>query len=327
MREVITPCTFAPTFPFDPANKKKKPQTPRSPEGFPELPDDWLSEFEYFKASDGKTQLCGRLFRPKDWVGDNAHKALFILHGQGEHSGRYVHVPHYVRNQVSSVYAIDHRGHGLSKGGRGHIDDFDQYADDVELCINRYYEYLLERFGKAEIHVLAHSMGGQIMARAMIKYKDLPIKSVSLSAPMFDLAFEVPKIKVMASKIILKLAPALSIPSEPLSDLVSRDSKVCAHYKADALNHGFASSAFYYSYLDRKDDSYKNAKDIKYPTMVQVAGSDKIINPKSIETFADRLEGQHKKMVYRDMYHEIYNEPDREQAFKDLLTWIGKHSD
>ncbi|SMF63258.1 alpha/beta hydrolase [Pseudobacteriovorax antillogorgiicola] len=326
MQEVITSCSFAPVFPYDPKQSRKSPQMPVSPEGFPDLPADWINEFEVFKGSDNKTQLFGNLFRPKKWRGDQAHKALVVLHGQGEHGGRYLHFPHYLKDQVSSVYALDHRGHGHSQGRRGHVDHFDQYAEDAELAINRFYEYLLERFGKAEIHLLGHSMGGQIAIRTMIKYADLPIASATVSSPMFDLAFEVPKIKEIAGRIMNRIAPAVSLPGEPLADLVSRDPRVCRHYRQDPLNHGFVSSAFYYSYLECRDDSYHKADTIHYPLMVQVAGEDKIIKPKSIESFYDRLKPGNMLHKYNDMYHEIYNEPDRDKAFAHLQQWISSHS-
>ena len=116
------------------------------------------------------------------------------------------------------------------------------------------------------------------------------------------------------------------LPGEPLADLVSSDPKVCEHYKNDPRNHGFVSTAFYFSYLDRKNDSFEKADSVTYPTMVQIAGSDQIIDPKSIERFSDRLPSSHRCHTYQKMYHEIYNEPDRQQVFNDLIEWIEVNS-
>ena len=326
MNEVITPCSFVPVFPYNPEKPNKQPQTPRSPEGFPELPQDWLNDFELFSSSDGSVQLFAQLFRPKRWTGPDAHRALVVLHGQGEHGGRYVHLPHFLKDTVGSIYCLDHRGHGLSKGKRGHIDHFDIYADDADLAINRFYEYLLERFGKAEIHVLGHSMGGQILARTLLKYPELPVASATMSAPMFDLAFDVPKIKEIASQVMLKVAPRLTLPGEPLGDLVSSDPRVCRHYKEDQLNHGMVSSAFYHSYLEAKEDSLSRAEDFKVPLLLQIPGQDKIINPDSIKVFGESLPtGSSKVITYDEAYHEIYNEPEKTKVLGDLKDWINKH--
>lgn len=328
MSEIITPCSFAPVFPYSPESPHKMPQTPRSPEGFPELPEDWFNDFELFSSSDNKIQLFAQLFRQKKWGGEHEHRALFVLHGQGEHGGRYVHLPHYVKDIFGSVYCLDHRGHGLSKGKRGHIENFDTYAADADLAINRFYEYLLERFGKAEIHVLGHSMGGQILVRTLINYPDLPIASATLSSPMFDIALEVPKIKEIAGQVMHLLFPNVTIPNESLADLVSSDPRVCEHYKKDQLNHGMISSAFYYSFLKAKDDSYERAHNINKPVMVQVADEDLIIDKESIARFAGKLNPKISKTVhYPGFYHEIYNEPKREIVVEDLKNWVKQYFD
>ncbi len=326
MSEVITPCSFAPVFPYSPHKPHKMPQTPRSPEGFPELPQDWLNDFELFSSSDNKIQLFAQLFRQKKWSGENAHRALVVLHGQGEHGGRYVHLPYYLKDTFSSIYCLDHRGHGLSKGKRGHVEKFDLYADDADLAINRFYEYLLERFGKAEIHVLGHSMGGQILARTLLLHSDTPITSATLSSPMFDLAFPVPKIKEIAGQVIYRILPNLTIPSEPLAELVSSDPYVCRHYKEDQLNHGLISSAFYYSYLEAKEDTLARAREIKKPVLVQIADGDRIINPQSIAKFCDNLDPKTSKTIhYPDFYHELYNEPKKTKVIDDLKSWVQLH--
>lgn len=323
--EVITPCSFAPVFPFDPKMSHKQPQVPQSPFGFPGLPPGWMVEFERFSSSDGKQELFGQLFRPEHWVGKDQHRVLFVLHGQGEHGGRYVHFPHFLKDHVGAIYALDHRGHGQSEGRRGHIDHFDVYAADVEFAINRVYEYLLERFGAAEIHLMGHSMGGQIAARTLIRYPDLPIRSACICAPMFDLAFPISPVKEAFGKLAYKVAPWLSLPGESLSQIVSSDPHVCDHYESDPYNHNFASPGFYFSYLEVIDDTMERASKITHPVMVQVAGQDKIIDPSSIISFYESLPKGSKLCEYPEMYHEVYNEPEKELAFKDLIDWINQH--
>ena len=85
------------------------------------------------------------------------------------------------------------------------------------------------------------------------------------------------------------------------------------------------SSAFYYSYLESKEDCYQKASTINYPLMVQVAGDDKIIQPDSILKFYEAMKPHGTLKSYPQMYHEIYNEPDRRQAFDHLEDWIQKH--
>ena len=154
------------------------------PRNFPSLPKDWISEWETFPSSDGTLQLFSVIHHPKEWKG---HRALVILHGLGEHGGRYLHAAHYLESVVDAVYCLDHRGHGRSEGLREHVERFDAYADDAALAISRLDENLKKRFGQSEIHLLGHSMGGLITLRTLFKYTTLPLHSVSISSPLLGI--------------------------------------------------------------------------------------------------------------------------------------------
>ena len=85
-----------------------------------------------FCAADQSLQLFQAIHHPKDWKSHPfAHRALLIVHGLGEHGGRYLHAPHYLKDTVGAVYCIDQRGHGRSEGIRGHCDRFTQFTDDL----------------------------------------------------------------------------------------------------------------------------------------------------------------------------------------------------
>ena len=323
---ISTPCSFVPMFPYNPEHRHKQPQVPQSPEGFPPLEHDWIAEFETFPSHESRFRLFGQLLRKTKWKDSKAHRALVILHGQGEHSGRYIHWPHYLHHEVSAIYTIDHRGHGRSRGQRGHVDFFDQYAHDANLAINRFYEYLLEKFGQAELHLLGHSMGGLVALRTVLNHKDLPIHSLTVSAPMLRLKLEVPKTKELAGKVLYRVAPRFKIKGEDLTETICSDPRVCQHYRNDELNHGMVSSSFYYGYLEAMEDSLARAAEIEVPTLVQVPMADKIINPDSVIGFFNLLKGkQHKLITYPGLYHEIYNEPERERVFADLAAWLHSH--
>ncbi|MES2746307.1 MAG: lysophospholipase [Bdellovibrionota bacterium] len=314
-------CHFAPVFTSQ--QKFKNPQTPSQPAGFHALPPDWVVEFETIPLANA--HLFAHLFRgPKPEL---QHKAIVLLHGQGEHSGRYLHVPHYLGDVVGSVYAIDHRGHGQSSGNRGHIAQFDDYANDAALAVKRYSRYLTKRYGKAEIHLICHSMGGLVGLRMLQLHPELQIASVTMSAPMIELAFKVPKIKHLAAILMNKVLPSLSIPGEPLAELVSRDPNVVKHYRADRYNHGLASPAFYLSYLAVREKLLAAARDFRHPLLFLIPTADKIIDPKASFEFYDKVFAPEKKLIrYENYYHEIMNEPGKDQVFADIKEWIKAHS-
>ncbi len=315
-------CHFAPVF--SKANRRKKPQSPSQPERFPELPLDWVAEFETIPLP--SMHLFAHLFRS---TGEKLqHKAIVMLHGQGEHSGRYLHLPHYLKDAVGSIYAIDHRGHGQSSGNRGHIRDFDDYAEDAALAIRRYSQYLKNRYGRAEIHLVGHSMGGLIALRTIQLHPDLELASVAVTAPMIDLAFKVPTLKLLAANILYKVLPSLSLPTEALGALVSSDPAVVKHYQADPLNHGLASSAFFITYLKARENLFAAAKTFKHPLLFLLPTGDRIISHQATVNFIEKLKAPEKKvLVYEGLYHEVMNEPEKAQVLSDLQGWIAAHSE
>lgn len=318
-------CHFAPVFPYRPELKRKQPQVPQCPRGFPAKEDGWIVEFESFDSVDRKVQIFSHLFRPEKVKPELAHRALVILHGQGEHSGRYIHWPHYLKDEIGSIYLIDHRGHGQSTGIRGHADHFDCYVDDAAAAVRRYHHYLMGKYGKAEIHLVGHSMGGLIALRAALRY-NLPIRSIVASAPMIELGFPVPRAKEFVANLLNKVVPYLPLPSQPLADLVSRDPAVVEHYKADRLNHSFVSPGFYFSYLAVKKDTIRRAKEFRVPVLFLLPMADQVINPEGTEELYRAVEAPEKKIIrYPGLYHEAFNEPEKDKVFADLKAWLEAH--
>ena len=301
---------------------KTNDHLPSFPEGFPGMASGWEMETENFQGTDG-TDLFGRIFKKRGWEKEQSSKVCVVLHGQGEHSGRYMHMTHYLGDVFSAFYLIDHRGHGNSGGNRGHAKYFDIYAEDAALAINRFKNYVDSKVEGAEIYLVGHSMGGLITLRTLMNHKNLPIKKAVVSSPMFKLAFQVPKIKEAAGKVLSMVIPSIPIPGEPIAHNVSRDQNVVKHYTTDDLNHGLASSGFYFGYLKTLKDTYSRPGDVKVPILFQVAMDDKIIDAHSTLEFYNSLKLKEKKVItYEGLYHEIYNEPEKEKVFTDMKTWI-----
>lgn len=314
-------CHFAPVFTS--VHKTKNPQVPTQPKGFPKLPANWVVEFEVIPQTNG--HIFAHLFRAEK--SQVPHKAIIALHGRGEHSGRYMHLPHFLGDLVGSIYAIDHKGHGQSSGTRGHIAHFDDYANDSAMAVKRYSRYLEKRYGKAEIHLLGHSMGGLIAMRMLQLHPELNIASVTLSAPMFELAFKVPAVQHLGAKLLNRFVPGLSLPGPPLGDLVSSDPEVVKHYKSDRYNTGLSSSAFYMGYLETKPKLIAKARDFRHPLLFMVPKGDRVIDPFASLQLYDKIQAPEKKLiVYDDFYHEIMNEPGKERVFKDIRDWIAGHT-
>ena len=218
------------------------------PKGFPDLPQGWESDWETFAASDGGLQLFAVTHRDRSTgiPAERARRAMLVIHGMGEHGGRYFHFPHYLQNAVSAVHCIDLRGHGRSEGLRGHIERFEQLTDDVALSVRRFYEQGVKRHGEGfELHVFGHSLGGHLVLRTAFLHSDLPAASYAISSPFLGIKVEVPVVKEFAAKMLSRVWGSLQMATALDAGLLSHDPEVIAAYREDRLVHDKMTPRFY----------------------------------------------------------------------------------
>lgn len=307
------------------STKKEKPvyQGVIQPKGFPALPSDWDSEWETFPSSDGALQLYSVLHHRKEW---KSPKVLVVLHGLGEHGGRYLHVPHYVQNQVDAVYCLDHRGHGRSEGLRGHVEDFDLFSRDVALAISRLDEKLKGRFGHSEIHLLGHSMGGLIGLRTCFGHPTLPLHSVTISAPLLGIRLKVPPLKKAMSGILAKTWGSLQMTTTLDPTLLSHDQDVAQAYTKDRLVHLKITPKFFVGLENAMADTVKRESGFGFPLLFIVPMQDKIVDSEVALEFFRNLKHREKLLkTYPDSYHEPLNELNKDQILGEIGSWIHAH--
>lgn len=302
------------------------------PEGFPGLPAGWESEWETFPASCGSLQLFSVTHHRDPWDADGrGPSALICFHGHGEHGGRYLHFPHYVKDAVNSVICPDWRGHGRSEGLRGHADKFGLMVEDGAMIIRRVDEQLRRRFGRSDIHLLAHSMGGLIALQMMLEHPTLPIRSVTISAPLLGLALEVPAVKKTAGRMLSVLWGSLQMASGLDPVKISHDPAVREAYFKDRLVHSKITPALFFGMEKAMAGVCKRGEGIHPPVQFLIPLQDQIVDPQVALDFARALRHPDKKIrTYEGYYHESFNEGgqanvNKERAFEDLVSWISNH--
>jgi alpha-beta hydrolase superfamily lysophospholipase len=246
-----------------------------------------------------------------------ARGSIVLMHGLGEHSGRYRHVAQFLNDWGLSVRAYDHRGHGRSEGKRGDVINGDPILQDAEIVIEDFSSGFAE-----PPFLLGHSMGGLFAARFALTQL-APLRGLILSSPA--LAVRLGGAQQMMLKLLYCLAPALTVPNRLPVHLLSHDPAVSSQYKADPLVHSKISARLLTSMLSSIDYCASHANSMKIPTLMLVAGDDHLVDPEGSKRFFARLpSGLGQMHLYPDFYHEVFNEIEAGRPLGDLREWLDR---
>jgi alpha-beta hydrolase superfamily lysophospholipase len=236
---------------------------------------------------------------------------LLLLHGLGEHGGRYAHVGQRFASAGIDVVAIDQRGFGLSGGPRAHVDDFERYLDDVEDQLAQ-----IRPLGHRMV-LMGHSMGGLVAARYAASGRPMADLLV-LSGPL--LHADVPRWQEVAAPIMGRIAPRLKIPTSIDGEVLSTDLAVGRAYEADPLVSTHSTAGLGRELFEAMSWTTDNLKRIVVPTYVVHGAEDRLVPPSGSEVFEGRPETQ--RTVYDGMRHEVLNEPGGLDIVDEISEWI-----
>ncbi len=261
-------------------------------------------------TADGTPQLRRR------WRVAEPRAAIVLVHGIGEHSGRYLHVGQFFADRGYDVSAFDNRGFGRSGGRRGHIEDFRVYLDDVgeRLAASRELGVPVVLFG--------HSLGGLIVATYLTDKRPQPDLAV-LSSPA--LTAEVPAWQRVAAPVLGRVAPKLFVPSEIEGTGLSRDPAVQRAYVEDPLRVTGATARMGRETFTAMKITGNRLHRLKVPTYV-LHGDDDPVVPQAASRPLERLDS----VTYRSwtgLRHECLNEPEQNEVMAEIDTWIGQQLD
>lgn len=294
---------------------------------FPELPSDWILESDHFASSKDSTGLFLNLWRKRT---PKHRRALFIVHGFGEHGGRYEHAAHFLDSTVDFIGAVDYRGHGRSQGLRGHTSQFQNYVDDVRSGLIRFKSRLEQWTPHFEIHLLGHSMGGLISFLLGQQDDSLPLRSMSLSTPLLKLKMPVPPVKEFAARLIRPILGSIQMTNEIDSAWLTHDTELNSFYRADQLNHNKVTPQCFLEMNEAMEKASCYSGEFPYPVQFQIPTDDAINDPAHAQQVFAQLKlrsGVDKQLAtYAGFFHESYNEIGKEKPFGDLERWILKHS-
>jgi alpha-beta hydrolase superfamily lysophospholipase len=246
---------------------------------------------------------------------ENARAAVLLLHGLGEHMGRYGHVASALQAAGYVVFGYDHHGHGLSSGLRGNLLSPSQLLDDVRFVIEQ-----VRALTPAPLVLLGHSMGGLIAARAVAQ--SLPhIDALVMSSPALGAQTNVIQKFLLAT--LPKLFPHVRVDNGVKTTWVARDAQVVRAYVEDPLVHRQISAGLAAWILKEGAQTVAQASAWTMPTLLLYAGQDQLVLPQASAEFArlapsDVLQSH----CFNVMYHEIFNDPEKAMVLAKLLAWL-----
>lgn len=260
------------------------------------------------------------IFR-RSWLPRGEPKAKVVLvHGLGEHSGRYRHVAERLVAAGCAVFAADHRGHGHSQGARAFVDRFRHLVADLDQVVDHARRASRPR----PLFLLGHSMGGAVALSYAIKHPQ-KLDGLILSGAAVSLDGAPPLIKPL-SKLLSRIAPRLGMFAiDPAA--ISRNPDVVADYARDPLNcHGKVPARTLAEIVGFVEWLPAVLPALKLPLLVMHGGDDRLAGPAGGEMVVQRAGSSDKTFRrYEGLYHEIFNElPDgQEQVLGDLVEWVN----
>ncbi|HPX36668.1 MAG TPA: lysophospholipase [Mycobacterium sp.] len=253
------------------------------------------------------------------WMPDTELRGVVVLaHGYGEHARRYDHVAERFSEAGLAMYALDHRGHGRAGGKRVRVRHMKEFVSD--------YRTLVQTARKENpglpIIVLGHSMGGGIAFAYGVQHPD-EYDLMVLSGPAVAAHTGVSRLKAVVGKTVGSILPDLPI-EQIDADLVSRDPQVVADYKADPLVYrGKIPAGIGKALLVVGETMEKKAPGITAPILVVHGENDQLVSAEGSKRLVECIGSKDVELkVYPELYHEVFNEPEREQVLDDVTAWI-----
>jgi alpha-beta hydrolase superfamily lysophospholipase len=268
-----------------------------------------------FSGGGGLELYCRR------WRSDGTPKAvLLIVHGHGEHSGRYGNVADWFVPRGYTVYAFDLRGHGHSQGSRGVLQSFGDYREDVRALLDVVHEAEPGR----PVFLMGHSLGGLIVLDYVL-HDPSGLNGVVASGPVLCPPGISPLL-LWLSKVLARVWPSLVLESGLDTSALSRDTAVVDAYVNDPLVHSKGSARLASEMMDAVEWTQAHAADMALPCLIVHGSEDRLCDPQASKVFVDNVTFADKERIeYEGYYHEVYNDLGKEQVFADIEEWFERH--
>ena len=276
-----------------------------------------MQHTEFNWRTDDGLQLFAQAWQPDE----EPRAAVALVHGLGEHSGRYTHVAAALTAAGYALVTFDHRGHGRSEGQRGHAPSWDTLICDTAKLLQE----TAARFPGRPAFLYGHSFGGNLVLNYILRRKP-PLAGAIVTAPILRTAFRPPAWKIKLGETLYSLWPTFLLSNELDPKGLSHDSKVVSDYVHDPLVHNRVSARLGMDMLRSGEWAIAHAGELALPLLLMHGASDPVCSPQASQEFAQGAPREACTFKSWDnLYHEIHNEPEQQQVFQAMIEWLDAH--
>lgn len=256
----------------------------------------------------------------REWAPDGETRAAVgLIHGLGEHTGRYQQAAGRLTAAGYALMGPDLPGHGRSGGPRG-FTSFDEISGEIDHLLTE----IRQRYPEKPVFLYGHSMGGAAVLDYVLRRRPA-LRGAIVTSPGLAAGESVAAAKVFLAKVMARVMPAFSMSNGLDRNNLSHDQAVIEAYQRDPLVHDRISARLGFDILTRGEGLIEQAKDFPVPLLLMQGSADHIVSAAAVSRFAaavppDKLTFQ----MWEGLYHELHNEPQNEQVFQTILNWLDQ---
>lgn len=258
------------------------------------------------------------------WLPPDPTRVLILVHGYAEHAGRYEEMAAHFATRGFAVHAYDQVGHGRTHGPRGHVDRFDRLLDELAAFVDR----IRAEHPGLPVVLAGHSMGGLVTA-ATAAFRRPNVDRIVLSGALLELAEKdarARRLQLVVARILSRLAPRIGLSTGLEPSGLSRDPEVVRRYLEDPFVEDRMSARFATGLFETVARVRDAAARIEKPILIQHGEADPICPVAGSRRFyaglSPAIAERSRLSVYPALRHEIWNEPERQAIWQEMLEWL-----
>jgi alpha-beta hydrolase superfamily lysophospholipase len=265
-------------------------------------------------------ELHGQKIYLKEWIPETVKGTVVLIHGLGEHIGRYDHVAAAFNQAGYAVMGLDLPGHGRSGGIRGHISSYESVMD----LISSRLQDAGQCFPEATHFLYGHSLGGNLVLYYALT-RNPHLTGIISTSPGLGVATPPPALQIAMGKVLSVIAPSVLMDNGLDLSGLSHDPAVIEAYKNDPLVHGKISARLAIKFLAAGKWIIENASKFPaIPLLLLQGGADRIVSPQATDEFAQKCTAKLTYKVYPGLYHELHNEFEKEEIITTMIDWMNQ---